>query len=131
MKKRFAVVAALLALVLVGCAATPVIRISTVHIDRAEVILARQGVEENQTALQILMNAFVPMAEIAGAVAQPWVGAVVAVVHLGETVTEKAGDAGGDTMKVEAFEGRLDEINIGFGDTGAPETLTVRMQGEE
>ncbi len=127
--KRLAVAMVFL-LVFAGCAATPVIRITTLHVDRAEVILARQGIEENQTALQILMNAFVPMAEIAGAVAEPWVGAVVAVVHLGETFTEKAGDLGGDTMKVEAFEGRLEEINIGYGENGAPETVRVKMYGE-
>lgn len=128
--KRLLIMALILPLIIAGCISTPVVEVKTVHIDRAEIILARQGIEENQTALQILMNAFVPMAEVSAAVLQPWVGAVVVAAHAVEAISEKVGDAGGDTLDTAIYEGKVAELIIGFQGNGLPETVTVKMQAE-
>jgi len=111
-----------------GCAGTPVVDVRTIHVDRAEIILAEQGIEENQTALQILMEAFVPSAEVAAAVMQPWVGAVVVGVHGFEAFSEKVGDAGGDRIDTRIFEGLVSELNIAFHGNGLPQSLVIKMQ---
>lgn len=131
MMKRLLVIV-LVCIALIGCAATPVVRVSTLHVDRAEIILARQGIEENQTALQILMNAFLPVAEVSAAVMQPWVGAVIVSVHGIEAFFEKTGDTGGDVSETTVWQGEVDEVNVGFDkESGRPDKITVKMQGEE
>ena len=114
-----------------GCAGgRPTVRISSVHIDRAAIVLAKQGKEKNESVMEKIAGAIVPVAEVATVAMEPFAGLAVVAGHVAIALTEKGGDVGGKRFVSEVYHGKLRRMSLDFYDEGMLRSVVVEMAEE-
>jgi len=115
-----------------GCAGErPAVRISSVHIDRAAIVLAKQGKEKNESVMEKIAGAIVPVAEVATVAMEPLAGLAVVAGHVAIALTEKGGDVGGKRFATEVYDGTLRHMSLDFYDEGMLRSVVVEMAEEQ
>lgn len=122
----------LVAAVAVGCQALSV-RIKTVRVERAPILLAEQGTDIDRSVMVALVEALAPVAEVAVGAAYPPMGAAVLAAHGVMTLAEKGGDIGAKRSTVEVFEGKLEKLVMTFDaeNSGVIQSIELDMAGQE
>ena len=114
-----------------GCAGQrPAVRISSVHIDRAAIVLAEQGKEKNESVMEKIAGAIVPVAEVATVAMEPLAGLAVVAGHVAIALTEKGGDVGGKRFATEVYDGTLRRMSLTFREEGTLQSVVVEMAEE-
>jgi len=125
---KFVAAVLIISLLAGGCLAErPAVRISSVHIDRAAIILAKQGMEESDTVMDKIAGAIVPLAEVVAVASQPLAGLAIIGGHVAIALTEKGGDVGGDRFVAEVSRGTPKKLSITFNDERALGSIVLEM----
>jgi len=118
----------LTAAVTVGCTNQRLaVRISSVHVDRAAILLAQQGKEKNESVMEKIAGAIVPVAEVATVAVEPLAGLAVIGGHVAIALAEKGGDVGGKRLATEVYDGKLRCMTLEFQTEGTLKSVVVEM----
>ena len=132
MRKTTGFLSAAILIAAAGCASQrPAVKITSVHVDRAAIVLARQGKEKNESVMEKIAEAIVPVAEVATMAVEPLAGLAVIGGHVAIALTEKGGDVGGRRFATEVYHGNLHRMMLEFQTEGTLKSVTVEMADEE
>ncbi len=132
MRSMTKLLSAVILMAAAGCASQrPAVKISSVHVDRAAIVLAQQGKEKNESVMEKIAEAIVPVAEVATMAVEPLAGLAVIGGHVAIALTEKGGDVGGKRFATEVYHGNLRRMMLEFQTEGTLKSVTVEMADEE